>query len=399
MTEKFVVVLRDTDSDILGLMDMKSGLIEYLPPLPANMRVEYLDGSEHKRRYGAAGHNSTLCFAARVYSDPDNYVVSLIKYDDTTKEYTIGMSDFANTLCSLFGIASSDAYAEYDYEMTSNSYVDHRGKWLWFSVVPDAGQPKYIFTVNIETFEAEIASVQPYLAGGYGPHENVGYLTKASIVVTRGGYGRSKVFKRDDESFPILDLDRGAVHTVISIDEDNKKVFWHGVDLDEWEAYLIQTDLVSGEEAIFMHWYGSGGADGLRGRLPPIFLANGNASEMVWIEQEEGMWGGAGDVSKVVWIDEGGISKVYEPPINVRLSGPSYLSNNTDDVFLYGEDDMGATGLIVRRDGTVTDLRSLHPSAYSDTKTIKAMCTWGNTPLSPKRFWTQFNQTEEIIEG
>lgn len=385
MTEKFVVALRDTDSDILGLMDMKSGLIEYLPPIPANMRVEYLD--EYKRRYGAVGHNSTLCFAARVYSDPDNYVVSLIKYDDTTKEYTIGMGDFANTLCSLFGIASSNATAEYGYEMTSNSYVDHRGKWLWFSVIPDTDQPKYIFTVNIETFEAELASVQPYLAEAYNSYERVSYLTKDFIVVTRGGYGSSKVFKRGDESFPILDLYRGSRHTVIAIDEDNKKVLWHGVDGDEWQAYLIQTDLVSNEETIFKHWYGSWNSGELRGALPDTFLANKNASEMVWID------------GNAIWIDEGVIAKVYEPPNDAWLYDLKYLSNNTDDVFFSGEDSIGNLGLIVRKDGTTTDLRNLYPSAYSDTKTIEAMCTWDNTPLSPQMFWTQFNQTEEIIEG
>lgn len=381
MTEKFVVVFKDGDSEIIGLMNMKSGSVEYLPPIPANMRVEYLD--VNKGRYGAAGHNSTLCFAARVYSDPDNYVVSLIKYDDTTKEYTIGMGDFANTLCSLFGIASSNAIAEYDYEMTSNSYVDHRGKWLWFSVIPDTDQPKYIFTVNIETFEAEIASVQPYEAMAYNPYEKVSYLTKDSIVVTRGGYGSSKVFKRGDESFPILDLYRGSRHTVIAIDEDNKKVLWHGVDGDDWQAYLIQTDLVSNEETIFKHWYG----DEFRASLPDTFIAKKNASEMVWID------------GNAVWIDEEGITKVYKPHDDVGLYNLNYLSNNIDDILFSGSDSIGNLGLIVHRDGTTTNLRDLYPSAYSDTKIIEAMCTWGNTPLSPQMFWTQFNQTEEVIEG
>lgn len=384
MTEKFVVVFKDDDSESIGLMDMKSGAVEHLPPLPANMRVEHLIGVGTNSRYGAAGHNSTLCFGARVYSDPDNpdnYVVSLIKYDDVTKEYTIGMDDFANTLCSLFGIASSYADAEYDYEVTSNSYVDHRGKWLWFSVIPDWDQPKYIFTVNIETFEAEIASVLPYLADMYNPYERVNYLTKDLIVVTRGGYGKSKVFKRGDEALPILDLQRDAIHTVIAIDEGGEKVLWHVVDADHWQAYLIQTDLVSNEETIFKHW----SANEFRAAMPNPFLANKDASEMVWIDRY------------AYWMGEGGLAKVYDSPDGIWLYGLTYLSNNTDDIFFSGADYIGETGLIAHRDGTTTDLKNLHPSAYSETKTIEAMCTWGNTPLSPQRFWTQFNQTEEII--
>ncbi|MDY0190708.1 MAG: hypothetical protein RBR22_08245 [Desulfuromonas sp.] len=384
MAEQFVVVFKEEAFDTLGLMDMKSGVVEYLPPLPSNIRVAVLD-EHYPERYYTAGYRGTLCFLAQVYSSASDYVTSLVSYNSTTGVYTEGVSDFAVALLASIGVNGSYPELGYDRITQNWSFEDQFGCWVWATVTSGLDSPKYIFAVNIETFEIQLVHTLPYLALLYYSYEDVGMVTKDFVVMTDGGYGESKLYAKGNYSFPILDPDISAKHTVLGMNDGGTKALWHAVDGDDWQAYLIQSDLAAGTDSTFRMWFQNEGPTA----LPDIVLANKEASELVWPSNESVMWMGAS-----------GIVRTYSPPPseNVWIGGLTYFSKHTDDIFFVAQKyEVGIYPLIVRRDGTISDLGAMYPDAYTNGKSLEVIGTWDNTPAAPQRFWMQLVNTEEVI--
>lgn len=379
MTEKFVVLFQGEESESLGLVDPTTGEAEFLPPLPDNISVVPAD-SWSGDYYLAVGYGDRLAILVESPSEYGESIKSLLIYSSSTDTYIDGVSDLAYSLFAAAEIPASDPRLLYNVFQSGWSFKDAQDCLVWLVAEDGAWDSQsYVFTINIITLEIQLIHTLPYIGQTHYTHEKVSMVTKNYIALTSGGFGQYKLFSRENTEVPVLNPSLGRYARMLSVNEDGSKVLWYAVDGDDYQQHLMLSDLALGEDTILQEWFSDYENQPVGpALLDKAVLSNAETAEIAVFGK---------------WVNSSGIS-AFPFPSNTEVSKLTYFSDNTSSaiVHTYNYDTEKGATLIIRKDGTYTDLTSLYPNNY-----MAAICTWNNTPESPRAFWTAFNNAKETI--
>lgn len=379
MAEKFVVLFQGEESDSLGLVDPTTGEAEFLPPLPDNISVVPAD-SWSGDYFLAVGYGDRLAILVESPSEYGESTKSLLIYSSSTGTYIDGVSDLAYSLFAAADIPASDPRLHYNISQSGWSFKNAQDCLVWFAAEDgDWDSPIYVFTINIITLEIQLIHTSPYVSKAHYTHEEVGMVTKNYIALTSGGFDKYKLFSRENTEVPVLNPRLGRYTRMLSVNEDGSKVLWYAVDGDDYQQNLMLSDLTLGEDTMLHTWFGNNYSQPVGpALLDRAVLSNAETAEIAVFGK---------------WVNSSGISAFPFPP-NTAVRGSTYFSDNISSAIVdtYNYDTEKGATLIIRKDGTYTDLTSLYPNNY-----MTAICTWNNTPESPRAFWTSFKNTQETI--